>query len=56
MKEIKLTEAQLEYIKDCVDDGIESAKTIIALSDFRIDREKAKRDLLFFEEFKKALD
>lgn len=56
MKEVKLTEEQLHYIENCIDDEIESAKAVIALADRKVDKLKAERDLQFFEEFKKAIN
>ena len=56
MKEVKLTEEQLHYIKCCVDDEIESAKAELAVADRKADKLKAEKDLQFFEEFKKAFN
>lgn len=50
------THIQLEYIKDCVNNEIETAKATISCSDNRMSRNKAKTSLKFFEEFKKTLD
>lgn len=56
MKKVELSEAQLEYIKNCIEDEIESAKARISCSDKKIDRDRAKSELEFFEEFMKALN
>ena len=55
MKDLKLTEEQLQYVEHCINDEIESAKAVLAIADRKADKLKAERDLLFFEEFKKAL-
>lgn len=55
MRNVNLTEEQLHYIENCIDDEIESAKAVIAIADRKADKLKAERDLKFFEEFKKAL-
>lgn len=56
MREVKLTEEQIHYIEDYINDEIESAKARISCSDKKIDRDRAKSELEFFEEFMKALN
>ena len=56
MKKIELTDAQLDYLKNCVDDSIEEAKATISCSDSKIDKQRAKAELKFFEEFKMQIE
>lgn len=56
MKKIELTDAQYSYLQDWVDSSIEEAKTMISCSDSKIDRQRAKAELKFFEEFKTQIE
>ncbi|MDQ9022139.1 hypothetical protein RFI02_13600 [Acinetobacter sichuanensis] len=56
MKKVELSEAQLDYIKQCIEDEIETAKASISCADKKIDQRRAKTELEFFEEFKKAIN
>ncbi|WP_165353103.1 hypothetical protein [Acinetobacter piscicola] len=56
MKKVELSEAQLDYIKHCIEDEIEAAKASISCADKKIDKNRAKTELEFFEEFKKAIN
>jgi hypothetical protein len=56
MKKIELTDAQLDYLKNCVDDSIEEAQATISCSDSKIDRQQAKAELKFFEDFKMQIE
>ncbi len=49
MKKVELSEAQLDYIMKCIEDEIETAKTLISCSDKKVDRDRAKTELEFLK-------
>lgn len=56
MRKIELTDAQYSYLQDWVDDSIEEAQATISCSDSKIDRQQAKAELKFFEDFKMQIE
>jgi hypothetical protein len=56
MKKLELTDAQYSYLQDWVDESIEEAQATISCSDSKIDRQRAKAELKFFEEFKTQIE
>lgn len=56
MRKIELTDAQYSYLQDWVDEFIEEAQATISCSDSKINRQKAKAELKFFEEFKMQIE
>ena len=56
MRKIELTDAQYSYLQGWVDEFIEEAQATISCSDSKIDRQRAKAELKFFEEFKMQIE
>lgn len=56
MKKLELTDAQYSYLQGWVNEFIEEAQATISCSDSKIDRQRAKAELKFFEEFKMQIE
>lgn len=56
MKKLELTDAQYSYLQDWINEFIEEAQATISCSDSKINRQKAKAELKFFEEFKMQIE
>lgn len=56
MRKIELTDAQYSYLQDWVDESIEEAKATISCADSKVDRQRAKTKLKFFEDFKMQIE
>lgn len=53
---IELTDAQYSYLQGWVNEFIEEAQATISCSDSKIDRQRARAELKFFEEFKMQIE